>query len=169
MREHIPPPGQKAPSAIRCIKTGSPPRGRSHPCRVRKHRAPKGALRRLLYGGLTISGTCQKAPSAIRCIKTARTVVLTIGLVSSVRKHRAPKGALRPRGADVHSASHLVGQKTPSAKRCIKTSRFSRSLVILLFLVRKHRAPKGALRRLVVLDLHIDDTGSESTKRQKVH
>ena len=58
-------------------------------------------------------------------------------------------------------------QKAPSAKRCIKT-------VCLLGLeehdigVRKHRAPKGALRRAhpaVVMVSH----RSESTERQKVH
>ena len=36
-------------------------------------------------------------------------------------------------------------QKAPSAKRCIKTSRFSFVSIAFSF-VRKHRAPKGALR-----------------------
>ena len=91
--------GQKAPSAKRCIKTvdqrqmaepGSQP--------VRKHRAPKGALRPVqdlhLRCGLV---TCQKAPSAKRCIKTSE------------------RGVLSPRSPG--------SQKAPSAKRCIKTFR----------------------------------------------
>ena len=38
---------------------------------VRKHRAPKGALRHIL-GPDTTRRVCQKAPSAKRCIKTPR-------------------------------------------------------------------------------------------------
>ena len=62
---------------------------------VRKHRAPKGALRRA-------AGRCE-------------------AMLHDVRKHRAPKGALRrdePRRAVLHE---VAGQKAPSAKRCIKT------------------------------------------------
>ena len=62
---------------------------------VRKHRAPKGALRlrRLIFSSLNRI---------------------------QVRKHRAPKGALRPgRVGGVPLFAH--GQKAPSAKRCIKT------------------------------------------------
>ena len=61
---------------------------------VRKHRAPKGALRRVSVSESTFSSFCQKAPSAKRCIKTA-------GLDQS-----------RQRWDSV--------QKAPSAKRCIK-------------------------------------------------
>ena len=65
------PGSQKAPSAKRCIKT-VPQRARSlRPRRVRKHRAPKGALRRLLESDV-------------------------LRLSPPVRKHRAPNGALRP-------------------------------------------------------------------------
>ena len=62
---------------------------------VRKHRAPKGALR-LTYSRVRASKflSCQKAPSAKRCIKT-----------------------------DLLSSRHcLIPQKAPSAKRCIKTN-----------------------------------------------
>ena len=64
-------PRQKAPSAKRCIKTDNQrPPHRDLPGFVRKHRAPKGALRpasRRL--GQTVCRR-QKAPSAKRCIKT---------------------------------------------------------------------------------------------------
>ena len=39
-----------------------------------------------------------------------------------VRKHRAPKGALRRSIGCVGTATPTIGQKAPSAKRCIKTS-----------------------------------------------
>ena len=87
--------GQKAPSAKRCIKTAlSSPAGRFQ-C-VRKHRAPKGALRPH-FAYLRERGAL------------------------GVRKHRAPKGALRL----IHAARRQFlcegSQKAPSAKRCIKT------------------------------------------------
>ena len=87
-----------------------------------------------------------------------------------------------------------IGQKAPSAKRCIKTRVHFQS-ASLLFDVRKHRAPKGALRHLNAaidvrtvesvrkhrapngtLRLEVDGLvamggllRSESTERQKVH
>ena len=87
---------QKAPSAKRCIKTGG--EGSQHPraSHVRKHRAPKGALRLI-----TVSPA--KVPSP------------------SVRKHRAPKGALRPASRSFSPSFLSIRQKAPSAKRCIKT------------------------------------------------
>ena len=60
-------------------------------------------------------------------------------------------------------------QKAPSAKRCIKTYYPTTAMGRTKHTVRKHRAPKGALR------LGDGDTGvthfdeSESTERQKVH
>ena len=63
---------QKAPSAKRCIKTGHATRPTHAQYPVRKHRAPKGALR------LPI------------------TLELGEAVKNEVRKHRAPKGALRP-------------------------------------------------------------------------
>ena len=62
---------QKAPSAKRCIKTVSQVIVLDIVLPVRKHRAPKGALRPRRLG---LSGYW----------------------VNMVRKHRAPKGALRP-------------------------------------------------------------------------
>ena len=90
---------------------------------VRKHRAPKGALR-LASGEFDVvcAELGQKAPSAKRCIKTREFVEI-----------------------DEHVV--LLGQKAPSAKRCIKTSIEVALLSTLSWKVRKHRAPKGALRR----------------------
>ena len=64
---------------------------------VRKHRAPKGALRLIIVhvGGVHVQG--QKAPSAKRCIKTH--------LIGNVLLW------------------DYVSQKASSAKRCIKTRR----------------------------------------------
>ncbi len=62
---------QKVPSAIRRIKTGGW-RSRSV-CGggVRKHQAPKGALRQVAPGSaFSQDYVRQKAASAIRCIKT---------------------------------------------------------------------------------------------------
>mgnify|MGYP002886135212 FL=1 len=59
--------GQKAPSAIRCIKT------------LGLH-----ALDQHLLTG------CQKAPSAIRCIKTTSKNAIGPSPSSCVRKHLAP-------------------------------------------------------------------------------
>ena len=144
---------QKAPSAKRCIKTslGTHYGGERGRC-VRKHRAPKGALRPVVDGKrLEIVQNSQKAPSAKRCIKTLREVPTHRARCPCVRKHRAPKGALRrkPVPEQERPASH--GQKAPSAKRCIKTTAHhsSRSRPRA---VRKHRAPKGALRRNASLD-----------------
>ena len=92
----VSPQRQKAPSAKRCIKTTmSSPAGITG-VDVRKHRAPKGALRLVLPLALGV-----KNPNM-------------------VRKHRAPKGALRPIPATFKSSMH-TSQKAPSAKRCIKT------------------------------------------------
>ena len=62
---------------------------------VRKHRAPKGALRRDFVPLGKTPSFGQKAPSAKRCIKTFHNPGSSYK-VRSVRKHRAPKGALRP-------------------------------------------------------------------------
>ena len=140
-------PGQKAPSAKRCIKTG-----------------------RFSWSRFRARG-CQEAPSAKRCIKTVKeglAAVFGLGVrqhrapkgalrhlharldvapVRLVRKHRAPKGALRPvshdhqetvlgewsesaerqkvhqdmTGRGIMRKSRIGGQKAPSAKRRIKT------------------------------------------------
>ena len=87
---------QKAPSAKRCIKTAEILDPAPLP-EVRKHRAPKGALRPAFH---ELDDD-------------------THGL--GVRKHRAPKGALRRRKSPAYMAFRATGQKAPSAKRCIKT------------------------------------------------
>ena len=110
---------------------------------VRKHRAPKGALRHFLEYCIAVADHGQKAPSAKRCIKTS---------TSSER------------------CVHIRGsQKAPSAKRCIKTPRASAPALAALLKVRKHRAPKGALRRVQHPHVARAGPGSESTERQKVH
>ena len=64
---------------------------------VRKHRAPKGALRRAVFvGGGECDAAGQKAPSAKGCIKT--------------------------RGPHAVQALGVGCQKAPSAKGCIKTA-----------------------------------------------
>ena len=87
---------------------------------VRKHRAPKGALRRGFRGRRRRG--------------------------CGVRKHRAPKGALRPVTDDLPDLVHVLCQKAPIAKRCIKTGPPRSTPGRQQPLVRKHRAPKGALR-----------------------
>ena len=155
---------------------------------VRKHRAPKGALRhaelRIQTNGRLGS---QKAPSAKRCIKTPRLRSARWPL-SSVRKHRAPKGALRPwaleafaEGRDIYVRKHRapkgalrltsftgtqyqpsLSQKAPSAKRCIKTP--DRPILQgQTWFVRKHRAPKGALRPVFLL------VGGEELRHVRKH
>ena len=88
---------------------------------VRKHRAPKGALRPTAENVYPLTTQRQKAPSANRCIKT-----------------------LSPA---ISGSKMLMRQKAPSAKRCIKTPRRSAQHASTRSSVRKHRAPKGALRR----------------------
>ena len=159
---------QKAPSAKRCIKTGAAAATVVAVLRVRKHRAPKGALRHVSRPPSPTRARRQKAPSAKRCIKT--------------QARRFPDRLPRP------------CQKAPSAKRCIKTRKKRNALAIIPTRVRKHRAPKGALRRCHVelclscvrcqkapsakrciktlsTDLACDacHLASESTERQKVH
>ena len=61
----------------------------------------------------------------------------------AARKHRAPKGALRHERVTV-LVRIPMGQKAPSAKRCIKTAKMPSTTQTIF--ARKHRAPKGALR-----------------------
>ena len=87
------------------------------------HRAPKGALRpreAQVLTGRPAAG--QKAPSATRCIKTVVTNMGDRVRCNDVREHRAPNGALRL-GMLFSQRTHTqTRQKTPSAKRCIKTT-----------------------------------------------
>ena len=104
---------------------------------VRKHRAPKGALRR-------DDGT----PAPPAC--------------SPVRKHRAPKGALRQVTGRAGRGDRFESQKAPSAKRCIKTLVERWVTDQRWHVVRKHRAPKGALRRS-------DQGGDDDDRRVRKH
>ena len=111
------------------------------PSCVRKHRAPKGALRR---GGdfpaAILKNFCQKAPSTKRCIKTSK---------------RWARAACPP------------CQKAPSAKRCIKTHRERASASNRYSTVRKHRAPKGALRPLIGLSVDVSENGQKAPSAKR--
>ena len=112
---------------------------------IRKHRAPKGALRPIGYDAQWCVVRGQKAPSAKRRIKT-------------------------PRQERTAECARVHRQKAPSAKRCIKTDARAAGVIFGLNSVRKHRAPKGALRRgtLEVCGLLVV-AESERTERQKVN
>ena len=88
---------------------------------------------------------------------------------SVVRKHRAPKGALRLHIPWFITVPLSAGQKAPSAKRCIKTPWQELVLDAAMGEVRKHRAPKGALRQGGSYPPNLMVSESESTERQKVH
>ena len=111
---------------------------------VRKHRAPKGALKLEIGEPIKVDSEVvrkHRAPNgALR--HSPRADLLA---VHAVRKHRAPKGALRYLGYVTVRVNVRFGQKAPSTKRCIKT-REGRALHGLSRQVRKHRAPNGALR-----------------------
>ena len=68
----------------------------------------------------------------------------------------------------MHNAN-VGGQKAPSAKRCIKTCGCSAAKTGSPVSVRKHRAPKGALRQVTLCSEANAKIVSESTERQKVH
>ena len=137
--------GQKAPSAKRCIKTPGPRLTSSLVNTVRKHRAPKGALRRRTSARVMPFTMSQKAPSAKRCIKTC-------GVPDGQAPHRsgqkAPsaKRCIKTCRALTRMLACCWRQKAPSAKRCIKTRYVFKTLASSYRSVRKHRAPKGALR-----------------------
>ena len=88
--------GQKAPSAKRCIKTGArSPTGSRSIGGVRKHRAPKGALRlRGVQSGVRGSKAVRKHRAPKGALRLGDTDTNAISVLI-VRKHRAPKGALR--------------------------------------------------------------------------
>ena len=112
--------GLNAPSAKRCIKTRNSSMSRCpiHP--VRKHRAPKGALRLTLpfTGFHPVRVRKQRAPKD--ALRQQHPLVLRPAQFR-VRKHRAPKGALRLVREHRVSIKVHASQKAPSAKRCIKT------------------------------------------------
>ena len=158
---------------------------------VRKHRAPKGALRRdVIWAVSVLSLRCQKAPSTTRCIETwayHRRPVHPLGdqrapstirciktkpsfspgkpcrpqsestgrhkvhyddfmmwheiFFPAIRKRRAPKGVLRPEENAGVRENDVVGQKAPSAIRCIMTREPCHRLQPTWQRDRKHRAP----------------------------
>ena len=138
--------GQKAPSAKRCIKTArSRSRRDDGSRRVRKRRAPKGALR------LSPAPTTRKEQLCL------------------VRKRRAPKGALRqvtPGKSDVLTSA---GQKAPSAKRCIKTHHqfpFNDERMFQSESTERQKVHQDQDRRRTLASRR---AASDSTERQKVH
>ena len=162
--------GQKAPSAKRCIKTSSLSFLRVSIFGVRKHRAPKGALRRGVTAvKVTRVQTSQKAPSAKRCIKTWPRP----GLPRDTRAHRqkAPsaKRCIKTSTRRRRASRSLRGQKAPSAKRCIKTAPMDQRHPMGR---RSQKAP-SAKRCIKTVTAHTtintSTSTSESTERQKVH
>ena len=94
--------------------------------KVRKHRAPKGALRRIhLHFRWFRSCSVRKHRAPNGALRHGRLSVV-LDTVFLVRKHRAPNGALRPAAAIAPTKALPFCQKAPSAKRCIKTGPFSR-------------------------------------------
>ena len=156
---------------------------------VRKHRAPKGALRHVQLDRLGRLGQVrQKAPGAIRCIKTC--LLKLALLLGGARKRRAPKGALR-RATRIWVLSHRMGQKAPSTPNFARNSLLStlsnsqisqnfndptsniettgRELRATFLRNHPQPAPNGALRRPRANSVDEVDGGSESPERQKVH
>ena len=157
---------QKAPSAKRCIKTLEGDGCLDAPSSVRKHRAPKGALRQTheaLADADEVSVRKHRAPQISHVIpffqlctnsqksrnfNDPTSNVETTGRelrATFLRNHPrpAPNGALRQINEPRLSA-HVAGQKAPSTKRCIKT-------------------------KLKTLDTVDRRNESESTERQMVH
>ena len=144
--------GQKAPSAKRCIKTGEFRRDQSLRCRVRKHRAPNGALRRLR--GVHCEGCVpgQKAPSTKRCITTPTNHETA---PQSPASQKAPSAKRRIKTDDpppMRTQSHAQSESTKRPIRYIMTNQID-PLLNCWMRVRKHRAPKGTLRLHEVLVL----------------
>ena len=137
---------------------------------VRKHRAPKGALRLEKHFSSVqdeILVRKHRAPKgALRLEKHFSSVQDEI----LVRKHRAPNGALRRGRGVCLLGCEYPRQKAPGAKWCIKTAQQGSFFSSLLWgRVRKHRAPKGALRRQFRFCTILIPISSESTEHQKVH
>ena len=138
---------QKAPSATRCIKTcrrSCTGTGRSHV--VRKHRVPNGALRlKFMEYLLSFLHERQKAPSTKRCIKTGLPPRDSCGRYCARQKAPSTKRCIKTTNDFAFATKFASSQKAPSTKRCIKTRLLPRP-PRSCDRVRKHRAPKGALR-----------------------
>ena len=111
---------------------------------------------------------CQKAPSAKKCIKACKPAISS-RRAATCQKAPSAKRCIKTKvcRSDGHGFTS-ASQKEPSAKRCIKTF-FRRAVLVEDGVVRKHRAPKGALRRRDGLPLRACRLTSESTERQTVH
>ena len=133
----------RAPKGALRLMASLSPLGLSR--RVRKHRAPKGALRRACRVFQSLSGVMrQKAPSAKRCIKTPRCSERTFRCCRS-QKVPSAKRRIKTRFVRDSAVVRDSRQKAPSAKRRIKTA-CHRCGTRSAKRVRKYRAPKGALR-----------------------
>ena len=136
---------------------------------ARKHRAPNGALRQKVPD---VFDTVICVSESTECHKVhkdranGRSYESTCSLV---RKHRAPKGVLRLGQCRVGSLLFVLCQKAPSAKRCIKTQGEEEFLVLD---VAGQKAP-SAKRRIKTGSTSLPRPTrclrSESTERQKVH
>ena len=132
---------------------------------VRKHRAPKGALRRLHWRHVTRALSMgQKAPSAKRCIKTAG-IVVRGPPAEAVRKHRAPKGALRLDTAVGEHIGITDVRKHRAPKGALRRTLLWNSAK--RFTVRKHRAPKGALRLVDTLKTRLVLIGQKAPSAKR--
>ena len=137
------------------------------PAWVRKHRAPKGALRPADHRDFNrLTFTRQKAPSAKRCIKTNQR--RTQHVAGHRQKAPSAKRCIKTPSMSSPHGWLFRCQKAPSAKRCIKTV-LGGGCAVYYRRVRKHRAPKGALRRASRNSQKLTCNQSESTERQKVH
>ena len=112
---------------------------------VRKHRAPKGALRQL-------DSHARRVP------------------FEHVRKHRAPKGALRHRACGFRCVDNRIRVRKHRAPNGALRPDSLLPVRRFVTLVRKHRAPNGALRLAlgIVVEVH-GRAVPESTERQTVH
>ena len=88
---------------------------------VRKHRAPKGALRRRPTRLAAWAAGRQKAPSAKRCIKTAEIARVRAVLLQG-QKAPSAKRCIKTAANVAVAGWAITRQKAPSAKRCIKTT-----------------------------------------------
>ena len=137
---------------------------------VRKHRVPKGALRLVLtvdilqdidvesesterqkvhYDSLLGTFTeyhasCQKTPSAKRCIKTSYSPVLPVHVPGSQKAPSAKRCIMTPYWVPSPSTTHHV-RKHRAPKGALRLA-IRQSFQYTFLVVRKHRAPKGALR-----------------------
>ena len=82
---------QKAPSAIRCIKTTQKRTLSAHSNDGQKAPSAIRCIKTHVQTGFAVSlWVSQKAPSAIRCIKTNVTLLPSESVKPLVRKHLAP-------------------------------------------------------------------------------